>query len=91
MLLAENVEALKKNSHLIYLYFDREKLKKRVLSEDPLPAFLDPNDPETSFDRMYDERDDIYRKLGNETLDITQMKDQDVVSHLCNLVEQRGK
>ena len=91
MLLHENVEALKKSSQLFYLFFEREPLKKRVLSQDPLPAFLDPKDPESSFDRMFDERDDFYRKLGTEILDITQMKDEDVVSQICKLVEENGK
>ena len=68
MLLHENVEALKKRSHLVYLVFDREPLKKRVLAKDPLPAFLDPNSPEASFDKMYDERDDFYKKILKELI-----------------------
>ena len=91
MLLRENVEALKKNSQLFYLFFEREPLKKRVLSKDPLPDFLDPKDPESSFDRMYDERDDFYRKLGTDILDITHMKDEDVVSHICKLAKKNGQ
>lgn len=88
MLLHENIEALKKNSQLYYLFFEREKLKKRVLSVEPLPAFIDPNDPDSSFDRMYDERDDFYRKIQAELIDVTDMKDAAVVA---KLMEKNGK
>ena len=87
MLLYENIEALQKNSHLIYLYFEREKLKKRVLSEDPLPAFINPDDPESSFDKMYDEREDFYQKIVAETVDVTEMKDSAVVKKIFEVTK----
>ena len=42
MLLYENIEALQKNSHLIYLYFEREKLKKTrpFRGSPPLPLSI---------------------------------------------------
>ncbi|MGE0198842.1 MAG: shikimate kinase [Simkaniaceae bacterium] len=91
MLLYENIDALKKNSHLIYLFYEREKLKKRVLAQDPLPAFINPNDPESSFDRMYDERDDFYKKLGTILIDVTHMKDAEVVTQITKLLGKDGK
>lgn len=87
MLLHENVEALKKNSHMIYLMFDREALKKRVLAQDPLPAFLDPKDPESSFDKMYDERDHYYKKIVATQINVTTMKDQEVIDKICESVK----
>jgi shikimate kinase len=87
MLLYENVEALKKNSHLIYLVFDREALKKRVLASHPLPSFLNPNDPESSFDKMYDERDHEYQKINAIQINVTHMKDQDVISKICESIK----
>ena len=90
MLLYENIEALQKNSHLIYLYFEREKLKKRVLAENPLPAFINPDDPEASFDKMYDEREDFYQKVGAEKVDVTTMKDSAVVKKIFE-VTKHGK
>lgn len=87
MLLFENVEALKKNGHLIYLIFDREALKKRVLAEDPLPAFLDPNNPEASFDKMYDERDDYYKKIRAHEINITALKDEEVLKQIMGKIE----
>ncbi len=90
MLLYENIEALQKNSHLIYLYFERERLKNRVLSQDPLPAFINPNDPEASFDKMYDEREDFYQKVGAEKVDVTEMEDSAVIKRTFE-VTKHGK
>lgn len=87
MLLYENVEALRKKSHLIYLFLDQEVLKKRVLAEDPLPVFINPNDPESSFDKMYSERDDFYQKITNQKLDITSMKEEKIVEKICEMTK----
>ncbi|WP_420420602.1 shikimate kinase [Simkania sp.] len=88
MVMIENVEALSKSSHMFYLVFEKEPLKKRVLSADELPVFLDPNDPDSSFDRMYDERDEYYRKLGATEINVTEMKDADVVGTICDLFDE---
>lgn len=87
MLLDENIKALKKNSHLIYLYYEREKLKKRVLSGEDLPAFINPNDPESSFDKMYDERETFYDRIGAIRIDVTEMKDKDVIAKICEVTK----
>ncbi len=86
MLLYENIEALKKNSHLTYLFCDREALRKRVLAEEPLPPFIDPNDPDASFDKMYDERNDFYKKIGAHEIDVTDMEESGVVEAICKSV-----
>ncbi|WP_194847837.1 shikimate kinase [Candidatus Neptunochlamydia vexilliferae] len=86
MLLYENIEALQKNSHLFYLFCEREKLRKRVLGEDPLPPFIDPNDPDASFDKMYDERHDFYKKVGAQEINITAMEDEAVVNAICKSI-----
>lgn len=90
MLLSENVEALKKLSHLIYLFVEKEVLKKRVLAEDPLPYFINPNDPDASFDKMYDARHDTYQKLTTHLVDITALKEEQVVATICRMT-QDGK
>ncbi|NRA90863.1 MAG: AAA family ATPase [Simkaniaceae bacterium] len=90
MMLYENVDALSKQSHLIYLYFEREKLKKRVLSAHPLPAFLDPKDPEASFDKMYEEREEYYAKIKANRIDVTEMSDDDVIDQI-HKVAKHGK
>lgn len=91
MMMLENVEALDKSSHLIYLVFEREALKKRVLSASELPSFLDPNDPDTSFERMYDERHEYYQKLGASKLNVTEMKDTEVITKVCSIFDEEVK
>lgn len=87
MLLFENIEALQKSSQLIYLYYEREKLKKRVLAEDPLPPFINPDNPESSFDKMYDEREDFFRKIEAQKVDVTEMADEAVIDKICELTK----
>lgn len=87
MLLYDNVEALKKTSHLVYLFFEKEPLKKRVLAQDPLPTFLDPNNLDASFDQMYDERNDHYKKIGALEIDVTTLKDDTVIEKICNQIK----
>lgn len=88
MMRVENVEALTHTSHLFYLIFEKEALKKRILSQEHLPFFLDPEHPETSFDQMYDERDEFYRKIKASEIDVTKMKTQDVVNQICDLFKK---
>ncbi len=84
----ENVETLVKNGKLFYLIYEKEPLRKRVLSEHDLPAFLDPNDPEGSFNKMYDERSEFYHKLNAHEVNVTYMKEREVVATICNKFEQ---
>jgi len=84
----ENVEALNKSSALFYLILEKELLKKRVLSQDELPVFLNPNDPDSSFDQMYEERNDYYRKLGAHHVDITKMEDEQVINSICSSFDE---
>ena len=91
MTCTENVEALMKRGKLFYLIYAKEPLKKRVLSGEDLPAFLDPNDPESSFDKMYDERSEFYHKLNVHEIDVTHMKDRDVVATVCKKFWQEGR
>lgn len=90
MISIENVEALSKKGALFYLICEKEVLKKRIFSQENFPAFFDNNDPETSFDQMYDERDKIYRKLGANEIDITKMKDEDVVNNICKIFKEKN-
>lgn len=60
----ENVIILKKLGKLFYLEVAKEELKKRLLI-DPLPAILDPENPEASFEKMYHERKSIYESVAD--------------------------
>lgn len=51
----ENHSNLKKIGKLIYLDADKEKIKRRIFKRG-VPSFLDPSDPENSFEEMYQAR-----------------------------------
>ncbi len=84
----ENVEALMKTGTLFYLVCEKEVLKKRVFSQEIFPAFLDPNDPEGSFDRMHDQRAEFYHKLGSKEIDVTHMKEKEVITTICKMFDE---
>ena len=87
MLWYENVKALQTHSHMYYLFCEKDKLKKRVFSENRSLPFLDPKDPEGSFDRLYEERDEFFRKLGTEIIDVTSMKEREIVDQLIKFAK----
>jgi len=91
MLSYDNVDALRKSSLLFYLFCEREVLKRRLFSQDVLPYFIDLKDPDASFDRTYDERDESYRKLDAHILNVTQMEDEAVVDQICKYARNNEK
>lgn len=62
---SNNVAVLKRLGKIIYLRVEKEIIKKRLF-EGELPAFLDPHDPEGSFEKMYTERAPLYEQIANE-------------------------
>jgi len=58
----ENLAILEKIGTLVYLKTDKETLKKRIFTQG-VPAFLDPNNPEESFENMYQVRSELYEKI----------------------------
>jgi shikimate kinase len=61
----ENRSQLSTLGQLIYLQISKEALKQRLLGNpEGLPSFLDPQDPEGSFERMYRERKAIYESIS---------------------------
>lgn len=82
-----NVEILEKMGRLIYLTLDKEALKKRVLSS-PLPAYLDPIDPEGSFDRMYEKRKTIYERVRAVRIDVSNKTDEAVLEELAAAIKE---
>jgi shikimate kinase len=82
-----NLEILKKMGKLIYLSLDRETLKKRLLSS-TLPAYLDPLDPEGSFDQMYEKRKTFYERIRAIHIDVSEKTDLSVLDAIIAALEQ---
>ncbi len=71
---------------LIYLRIDKEPLRKRILSA-PLPAFFDAQDPEGSFEKMYQERVQQYEKIPCIAIDVTGKTEEQIALE----IEKYGK
>lgn len=64
----ENVILLKQLGRIFYLRVPKEELKRRLL-QDTLPAFIDPNNPDESFEKMYQSRKDLYEQIADQIID----------------------
>jgi shikimate kinase len=64
----ENVKQMQRLGKLVYLKISKEKLKK-ILLKSPLPLYLDEEDPEGSFEKLYLERKKIYEAIPSLQLD----------------------
>jgi shikimate kinase len=64
----ENLNTLEKLGTLVYLQASKETLKRRMLRGE-LPTFLDPKDPEGSFEKMYAARKEFYEQIPAVRID----------------------
>ncbi len=80
---ASNCQRLQKLGKLVYMQLDKETLKKRILSS-PLPSFLDPKDPEGSFEEMHKMRKPLYEKIAEITIDVSGKDDRSVIEELIH-------
>ena len=69
----DNVTLLKKIGKIIYLKVPKEILKHRMLQH-PLPQFLDRNNLEESFEKMYATRLPIYENIADDTWEVTDLE-----------------
>ena len=60
----QNLNSLKNRSLFIYLDTEKAVLKKRLLSP-PLPAYISAEDPESSFEKLYQNRLPIYQQIAD--------------------------
>ena len=67
---------LKKSGKIIYLT-RRESEMLPVILRHGVPAFLDPNNLEESFHRVYERRDSIYKLWADSIIDLGSYRDRD--------------
>lgn len=86
----DNALLLAKMGTLVYLQLDKGLIKERLL-KGPLPTFLDPKDPEGSFEKMYEKRKEIYESIPAIWLDANR-KEEEVLEDLLSIIkENHGK
>jgi shikimate kinase len=78
----ENVRLLKKLGKIIYLHVDKEILKERIFRT-KIPSFLDASDPLGSFEKVFKERDPIYRAASDLVLFLGGSADETILEALC--------
>lgn len=82
-----NAAFLAKLGRLVYLKVSKETLKKRILGKAELPAFLDPSDPEGSFEQMYRERRKKYEEIHALSIDMENKTQAQVILELSSLIQ----
>lgn len=76
-----NCQKLAEIGKLIYLETDKETLKSRIF-KDGIPSFLNADEPELSFEKMYAERKPLYEKLAACKVQTHGKTDQEVIQEL---------
>lgn len=76
----DNVAVLKKLGKIFYLKVGKEELKQRLL-KDPLPAILDRDNPEASFEKMYQERELLYASIADVVLQGSELNGEEFVKN----------
>ncbi len=78
---AENVSSLKNLGRIIYLIVSPEKIWERICSRG-MPAYLDHANPEKDFYELAKKRLPDYKNTADETVDINNLSEKDVVALL---------
>lgn len=71
----------------VHLDVDKEELFRRIM-KDGVPAFFDKADPRASFEKLYAERNPVYRRYATITADNTKLAPEDVVDFIVSLIEK---
>lgn len=79
---------LKRLGPLVYLKVEREELYQRILKLPELPAYLDPDDIEGSFGRIYEARLPTYEHVADHTIDTKGLTVSEIVAALSALYTQ---
>lgn len=88
ILIPGTAEVLAKLGKLVYLKVSEATLKGRILNR-PLPTFLDPLDPEGSFERIYREREPRYEKIFALSVDLETKTQDEAVQEICLLIQEQ--
>lgn len=78
----KNVSFLYDLGELVYLKASPALLRKRLLSQEELPAFLDESDPEGSLELLLQIRLPLYEKIRAHLLDTDRLDEKEIVSRL---------
>lgn len=78
---SDNLALIEPLGTLVYLEIDKAVLKERLFSGE-FPSYLDPEEPEESFENMYHERKAKYEAIGAKTLSLHNKEQEEVLELL---------
>jgi shikimate kinase len=81
----KNRKNLEQLGLLVYLDADKEVIKTRLLNED-LPSFLDPSNPEESFEKHFLERKQIYESIPSFRLKMDGKTNPQILNELIQKI-----
>ncbi|MCH9633106.1 MAG: Shikimate kinase 2 [Chlamydiae bacterium] len=82
----ESARWLKAQGTIVYLFQDKE-ITRQNLKKGRIPSFLDPDNFEETFERMYNERLPIYEGLADHILDISELSEKEILERLSLLAK----
>jgi len=82
-----NADTLAKLGKFVYLKISKETLKKRILGAE-LPSYLNPADPEGSFEKMYNQRKPLYDKILALSIDLETKTQDQAVFEILTLIKK---
>lgn len=85
-----NLLALSKIGTLVYLKASKDTIKQRILT-DEIPSYLNPLEPEKSFEKMYREREPKYMRIQTEEVEIDSKKDSEVLDALEAIINKNNR
>ncbi len=84
------MDLLKESGSIIYLRREEESMLPVILKHG-MPAFLDKDDPASSFHRIYEHRDAIYREYADLTIDLGPYGDREkTAEQVVRALEENG-
>ncbi len=81
----DNVNFFRRIGKIIYLYVSQEVLFERIM-KGRLASFLDPKNPEKSFQNMFEARKDIYENVADYQVDTFDKTNDEIVEEIVKLV-----
>jgi len=81
-----NRSLLEQMGHLVYLSVDKHTLKQRILGS-ILPSYLDPLNPEGSFETLYAQRKPLYEQVPATQIDISNKTDDAVLEQILSALK----
>ncbi len=80
---------LKKLGKLVYLTRTKEQTK-RALSLGRIPTFLDKNNFDASFEKMYQTREPIYHEIADYSLDVSLLQQNEIIDELLKIAHENS-